>query len=183
MGPCSSGDECNRPAEAAFVALANTVRVVDDLLRFDRTFTLHVVGVCAILKAARDAGFQFSSASKNSILPRILYSGLDSTSSMDALPSRSQLKTLAHFPRPMNIIELRSFMGLGEQLTGFSTEVAIATPQHKNPYIWMVDYDQAFEAVKRALVSPPPPVLVHFDPARETTIHCRNADALRRRAS
>lgn len=31
MGLCSSGDEYNRRADAAFAALTNTVRVVDDL--------------------------------------------------------------------------------------------------------------------------------------------------------
>jgi hypothetical protein len=65
-------------------------------------------------------------------------------------------------------------MGLVEQLAGFSTEVAAAKAplrpllSTRNPYLWTADHDQAFEAVKLALVSPP--VLVHFDPGRETTI-------------
>jgi hypothetical protein len=65
-------------------------------------------------------------------------------------------------------------MGLVEQLAGFSTEVAAAKAplrpllSTRNPYFWTAAHDQAFEAVKLALVSPP--VLVHFDPGRETTI-------------
>jgi hypothetical protein len=35
MGLCSSGDKYNRRADAAFAAMTNTIRVVDDLLRFD----------------------------------------------------------------------------------------------------------------------------------------------------
>lgn len=60
MGLCSSGDEYNRRADAAFAAMTNTIRVVDDLLRFDRSFPAHVAGVCAILQAARVAGITFS---------------------------------------------------------------------------------------------------------------------------
>ncbi len=38
----------------------------------------------------------------------------------------------------------------------------------RNPYVWNADHDQALEAVKVALTSPP--VIVHFDPRRETII-------------
>ena len=38
----------------------------------------------------------------------------------------------------------------------------------RNPFIWTPDHEQAFENVKLALVSPP--VLVHFEPDRETTL-------------
>jgi hypothetical protein len=36
MGLYCSGDEYNRREDVAFAALSNTVRVVDDLLRFNR---------------------------------------------------------------------------------------------------------------------------------------------------
>jgi hypothetical protein len=53
MGLSCSGDEYNRRADMAFVDQINTVRVVDDLLHFDRDFLAHVKGVCALLEAAR----------------------------------------------------------------------------------------------------------------------------------
>jgi hypothetical protein len=65
-------------------------------------------------------------------------------------------------------------MGLVEQLAGFSTEVAAAKGplrpllSTKNPFIWTVDQEKAFEDVKRALLAPP--ILAHFDPERETVI-------------
>lgn len=61
-----------------------------------------------------------------------------------------------------------------EQLAGFSTEVAAAKSplrpllSTRNPFIWTEDHDQTFGAVKLALISPP--VLVHFEPMRETVI-------------
>jgi hypothetical protein len=53
MGLCSSDNEYNRRADAAFSTLKNTVRVVDDILCFDRSFPSHAEGVFAILQAAR----------------------------------------------------------------------------------------------------------------------------------
>lgn len=60
MGLSCSSDEFNRRADNAFLKLTNTVRVVDDLLRFDREFSEHVNGVCTVLQAAREAGITLS---------------------------------------------------------------------------------------------------------------------------
>ncbi|XP_046451265.1 uncharacterized protein LOC124199484 [Daphnia pulex] len=60
MGLSSSSDEYNRRADLAFQGVGKTVRVVDDLLRYDSSFPEHVMGVCAVLSAARDAGITFN---------------------------------------------------------------------------------------------------------------------------
>lgn len=78
----------------------------------------------------------------------------------------AKFKALSQFPRPTNISELTSFMGLVEQLAGFSSEVAAAKLRPllstRNPYVWTLDHKQAFDAVNLALISRP--VVVHFDP-------------------
>lgn len=56
-----SSDEFNHRADAAFSHQPNTVRFVDDLLRFDRSFPAHVQGVCSVLQAAQDTGCMFNS--------------------------------------------------------------------------------------------------------------------------
>ena len=38
----------------------------------------------------------------------------------------------------------------------------------RNPYVWTPDHDRAFAAVKLALIFPP--VVVHFEPDRDTVI-------------
>ena len=60
-GLCSSGDEYNRRQDEAFAGLQNFARVVDDLLLFHETFSDHIAGVCAILRAARTARITFNS--------------------------------------------------------------------------------------------------------------------------
>ena len=65
-------------------------------------------------------------------------------------------------------------MGLVTQLASFSSEVSqAATPlrellKTKNQFIWMSPHEQAFEAVKKALVKTP--ILAPFDPKRETKL-------------
>jgi hypothetical protein len=166
MGLSCSGDEYNRRADVAFAGVSNTVRVVDDLLRFDRTFSAHVAGVCAVLQAARVAGITFSREKFRFARDRISWVGYEIRHGGVTI-EEAKLKALSQFPRPTNISELRSFMGLVEQLAGFSSEVAAAKGplrpllSTRNPYVWTTDHEQAFDAVKLALISPP--VVVQFD--------------------
>jgi hypothetical protein len=75
MGLSCSGDEYNRRADIAFAAVSNTVRVVDDLLRFDRTFPAHVAGFVRFFK---QHGSPVSpSAERNSDSHATIYHGSD----------------------------------------------------------------------------------------------------------
>ena len=84
------------------------------------------------------------------------------------------MKAIAEFPIPRDITDLRSFNGLVEQLAGFSREIAaLRDPlrpllSSKNPFEWTQHHTDAFNAVKRALVSAP--ILAPFDMTRETML-------------
>lgn len=65
------------------------------------------------------------------------------------------------FPTPTNLTDLRSFMGILNQLAEFTPDIT-ATVQalclfmsQKRAFIWNVDHDEAFHRVKTALVSSP----------------------------
>ena len=85
-----------------------------------------------------------------------------------------KIKAIAKFPTPTNITDLRSFIGLTEQLAGFSKEVSQALLplrpllKSKSHWIWNNDHAQAFESTKAALCSPP--ILTTFDPAKPTML-------------
>jgi hypothetical protein len=173
MGLCSSSDEYNRRADLAFENVSNTVRVVDDLLRFDNSFPEHVAGVCTVLSAARKSGITFSLKKFQFARTQVQWVGFQiQPGGVSVDPEK--LRAISDFPKPTNITELRSFMGLVEQLAGFSTEVAAAkTPlrpllSSRTPFLWTADHDHAFEAVKAALVAPP--ILAPFDPELETSL-------------
>ena len=88
---------------------------------------------------------------------------------------QERLKAIANFPRPTNLTELRSFLGLVEQLAGFSKEIAEAKAPLQpllsphNVFEWTSDQEQSFEAVKVALLKPPIPA--NFDQSLETELH------------
>jgi hypothetical protein len=173
MGLCSSSDEYNRRADVAFQGVPHTVRVVDDLLRFDSAFPEHVAGVCAVLSAARKAGITFSRKKFCFAQQQIQWVGYQiQPGGVTVDPGK--LRAISDFPRPTNITELRSFMGLVEQLAGFSTSVAAAKAplrpllSVRTPFEWTADHDTAFSAVKQALLAPP--VLAQFDPSLETSL-------------
>jgi putative transposase len=173
MGLCSSGDEYNRRTDQAFQGVNNTVRVVDDLLRFDSSFPEHVAGVCAVLSAARSAGITFSLKKFHFARSQVQWVGFQiQQGGVSADPDK--LRAISDFPEQTSVTELRSFMGLVEQLAGFSTDVAAAKAplrpllSTKTPFLWTTDHESAFSAVKKALVEPP--ILAHFDPTLETSL-------------
>ncbi|XP_068216653.1 uncharacterized protein [Palaemon carinicauda] len=85
-----------------------------------------------------------------------------------------RVTALQDFPTPSNLTDLRSFMGLVNQLAEFTPDIALtAQPLRplmspKRSFIWTPDHDQAFKRVKQALSSPP--VLASFDPTLPTIL-------------
>jgi hypothetical protein len=82
-------------------------------------------------------------------------------------PSPERAIALKEFPRPQNIHELRSFLGLAQQLTGFIPNLAHASePQRhllkkEHKYGWSPNLQEAFDAVVKILMCDL--VLINFD--------------------
>ncbi|XP_076032421.1 uncharacterized protein LOC143020148 [Oratosquilla oratoria] len=82
---------------------------------------------------------------------------------------KDKVRAIRDFPTPANLTDLRSFMGLVNQLADFTPAItAAAQPLRpllspKRSFTWTPDHDKAFADVKRALSSPP--VLAPFDSA------------------
>lgn len=169
----SPSDEYNRRAVLAFQGVGNTVRVVDNLLHFDSSFPAHVMGVCSVLSVARNAGITFNIKKFQFAQSQVQWVGFQIQQGGVAVDP-DKLWAISDSPRPTNITELHSFMGLVEQMTGFSTEVAAAKGplrpllSTRNAFNWTEDHDSAFTAVKAALTAPP--ILSNFDPDLKTSL-------------
>jgi hypothetical protein len=89
---------------------------------------------------------------------------------------------LQEFPRPQNIHELRSFLGLAQQLAGFIPDLAPASEplryllKKEKKYGWSPSLQDAFGAVVKILRCDL--VLINFDPLR-TTILLTDASRLK----
>ncbi|XP_068228046.1 uncharacterized protein [Palaemon carinicauda] len=85
-----------------------------------------------------------------------------------------KVMAIADFPVPQNITDLRSFMGLVNQLGSFSSVIAReAQPlrdllKQRNEWCWTAQQDLSFKRVKEALTAPP--VLAHFDATLPTML-------------
>ena len=88
----------------------------------------------------------------------------------------------SQFPTPSCVTDLRSSMGLINQLGDFTAEISTAADplreqlKPRNAFRWTETHTIAFQKTKKALVSAP--TLAHYDPSKPTALH---TDASRRK--
>ncbi|XP_066965888.1 uncharacterized protein [Macrobrachium rosenbergii] len=88
--------------------------------------------------------------------------------------NKDKIKAITDFPAPTNITDLRSFMGLVNQLAEFTPDIASTTQvlrplmSPKNSVIWTSDHNAAFLKTKKALAEPP--ILAHFNHTLPTVL-------------
>ena len=166
---------------AACVPLSNVEKVMDDVIVHDENFEKHVEIVRSLLLRCREHGiklnpdkFKFAENEVNYVGFKINAEGVNT--------DPEKLKAMAEFPTPICLTELRSFMGIINQLGDFTTEVSTtADPlrellKSKNEFRWTEAHTTAFQVTKKALVSAP--TLAHFNPSKPTALH---TDASRRK--
>jgi hypothetical protein len=89
-------------------------------------------------------------------------------------PSPERAIALKEFPRPQNIHELRSFLGLAQQLAGFIPDLAHASEplphllKKEHKYTWTIYLQEAFDAVVKILTCDL--LLINFDPSKPTIL-------------
>lgn len=173
MGLVSAGDEYCRRTDAAMGDVSNMVKSVDDILVYGENLKDHLRDARALLTACRKNKITLSKKKLQIAVNQSQWGGyVISEKRVSADPA--EVDAIANFPRPNNITDLRSFMGLVQQLSDFSTDISrSAVPlrpllKSSNLFTWNSDHESAFDEVKKALCSPP--VLTQFDPDRETMI-------------
>jgi hypothetical protein len=86
-------------------------------------------------------------------------------------PSPERAIALKEFPRPQNIHELRSFLGLAQQLAGFIPDLTHASEplrhllKKEHKYTWTIYLQEAFDAVVKILTCDL--VLINFNPSSQ----------------
>jgi hypothetical protein len=89
-------------------------------------------------------------------------------------PCPERAIALKEFLRPENIHELRSFLGLAQQLAGFFPDLSHASEplrhllKKEKKWIWSFDLQDAFNAVVKILTYDL--VLINFDPSKPTIL-------------
>jgi len=173
MGFAATGDAYCLRGDLALQGITNCVKVVDDILLFDSDLPTHLRRVFQMLSRCRAHGITLNKDKFMVAATNVSFCGYNiSPEGIAADPEK--VAAIRDYPTPSNITDLRSFMGLVNQLADFSPEIA-ATAQPLRPlmspkrsFTWTPDHDQAFGKVKAALLSPP--VLAPFNPKLPVTL-------------
>jgi len=176
MGFISTGDSYSFRGDIAIDGLPIN-KVIDDMGIGQKTFKQLVKVVCETLERCAKHGLTVNKTKSKLCAREIDFVGYKiSENSIEA--DKKKLAAITEFPVPETLTDLRSFLGLVNQLGGFSKEVSGAAGplrdllKKKNEFQFLAAHRQAFEETKKTLVSPP--VLGMFDRTAET---CLQTDA------
>ena len=174
MGLSATGDEYCRRGDAALAGVKCVEKVVDDIIIHTATLDEHVKKLREVLERCRSAGITLNKEKFIFAQDTVKYVGyLVGKDGIAADPEK--IGAIQNFPSPNTLTALRSFMGMVNQLGCFSTEIAhAATPLRSltkkgTIFNWTVDHQNAFKAVKAALLLPP--LLEPYDPKCPLVLH------------
>ena len=173
MGFAATGDAFCRRGDIALQGVPQCVKVVDDILLYDEDYLTHLQRVNEVLSRCRTHGITLNADKFVLASQDVSFCGYQlSTKGIAADPEK--VRAIRDFAKPANLTDLRSFMGLVNQLTEFSPDISSAAAplrplmSPRKAFLWTPDHDLAFQRVKEALSSPP--VLATFDPALPTIL-------------
>lgn len=172
-GVTSISEHYNRRMDEAFAGLPGYRKVVDDVIIYSKTLEEHIQHVRTFMARCQERGISLNVKKLQLARKSVKFAGFI-VSNEGYRPDPQLTSSLARFPTPRNITELRSFFGLVNQLTPFVDDVAeLLLPLRpllstKNVFRWEEHHQLAFEAAKKALTSVP--TLAFFDPSRPTTL-------------
>ena len=173
MGFSATGDEFCRRGDLALVGIQQCTKVVDDILLWDTSFDTHIARVAQVLECCRRHGLTINSEKFVVAASEAAFCGYR-LSSQGVAADPAKVQAIAEFPRPKNITDVRSFVGLTNQLAEFTHAIStVADPlrpllRPSNQFMWTPDHEKAFNDVKAALSRTP--VLTFFDPTRPTVL-------------
>ena len=140
---------------------------LDDLLITGATDDQHLKNLESVLRRLQSEGMRLKKSKCSFLQPSVEYLGhrVDATG---LHPSEHKLQAVVDAPRPKNVKELQSFLGLihyyGSFISNLSTLLHPLNSllQKDSRWRWSTDCEEAFKAAKKRLTTSS--VLVHYDP-------------------
>lgn len=177
FGLTNSPATFQRMVDVMFAGLKwNTCLVyLDDVVVFSKTIPEHLARLEAVLERVLVSGLKLK-LSKCSFLQTTLNVLGYVVSGEGLSPDPAKVSAVQDFPTPKCLKDVQSFVGLCSYYRKFIKDFAgLARPltnltKKNSPFIWSVDQQAGFEALKQALVSPP--VLGHPNYNLPMEIHC-----------
>ena len=133
---------------------------LDDVIILGRTFQEHLSSISQVLQRLRSAGLKVK-PSKCELLKRKVYFLGHIVSEKGVAADPAKTEKVASWPTPTTCRQVQQFLGLANYyrrfVQGFAT---ISKPLHRlteknHPFKWTMECQQAFDTIKKKLVSPP----------------------------
>ena len=164
-----------RTIENILQGIPNVVVYIDDFLITGKTESEHLRNLDEVLTRLESSGFRLKHRKCEFLLPSVDYLGHTITS--DGLrPCEAKVHAIRGAPRPIDVRQLRSFLGLMYYYGKFLPNLpSILSPlylllQKCSSWMWGRGQENAFKLAKDLLASNK--LLVHFDPDKELILSC-----------
>ena len=148
---------------------------LDDILVTGKTETEHLDNLGAVLRKLKSAGMRLKKEKCHFMMSEVEYLG-HKLSSKGLQPADDKVKAISQAPSPINISQLKSFLGLVSYYSKFLPNTATTlAPLYKllhkdTAWTWGREQQQAFELIKKQLISDP--VLSHYSPDQKLLLSC-----------
>ncbi len=183
MGLNPSGNWWCHKSDEAIAGLPGVLKLVDDILVHAPSLVKLHGRIRRVLQRCRAHGIILS-RKKFEIGRRVHFAGHNVTEGC-IKPDEERLGAISEFPTPQDKHQLRSFLGLANQLGNFLPDLAAGTVQMRSllrkrmAWVWTPDHERELITVKKLLTSAP--VAHYFDPKLESKLltdasRCGRAD-------
>ena len=176
-GISSISEHYNRRMDEAFAGLSGYRRIVDDVVIYDSDITQHTNHVREFLRCCAEHKITLNPTKWTFSQPEVTFAGFV-LSGEGYKVDTSITEAISKFPTPSNCTDLRSFIGLTNQLSASTSAVAgLLAPLRpllstKNDFTWATEHNQAFDNAKKSLTVAP--TLAFFDTNKPTRL-CTDA--------
>ena len=172
MGLSCSSDEFCRRSDKVIEGLPGVRKLVDDILIQAPDIDTLRHRIDQLLARCRSHNFTLS-RKKLEIGEAVEFAG-QIVSHMGVRPNPEYLQGIKDFPAPKSVSELRSFLGMVNQLSTYhpglakNTGVLQGLLRKDTAYLWLEDHQAAFNQIKSDLLTTL--ALNHFDPSWDTRL-------------
>ena len=175
FGVASAPGIFQRVMESLLSGIPGVVVYIDDILITGKTEADHLVALEEVLKRIENAGLRLKKEKCAFLAPSVVYLGYK-VDAQGIHPVAEKVKAIQEAPRPKNVTELKSYLGLLMYYSRFLPNLSdTLAPLYKllkrhMHWKWTDAQEKAFTRSKESLLSSQ--LLVHFDPTLNITLAC-----------